>query len=117
MKLIIYDTKLTYTHRIKDESWLVDKSCCVDHTHIDVKIHIEFSYDKMVDFKTIKEHVEFIISDYHNQNITDKFSISTTEQFVDLLVLRLGIKLHPNIDIKTFILQETEKYGIKYVSN
>ena len=113
---ITYKTKFSYSHRIDNEPKLVDESCKENHDHKDciLTIKIPLVKDEFLDFKTVKKHVEAVLKNYKDKNITDQFNIQKTEQFVQTIKNDIEILLTKKVDVH---LQETEKYGLEIVSN
>ncbi len=115
MKLV-YKTSISYTHRIDDNPKLVDRSCAVDHKHDNVIITVKVPvYDgEFLDFKKVKEQVNFVLGHYNQTNITDKWEIRDTETLAETLKRGLDTEIGRPVDL---FIQETEKYGIELVSN
>ena len=115
---LTYDTKLSFKHLLHDEQWVKDKACLEVHQHTDSPLHVEMETipDRTLDFKDLKEAVEFILIKYRDVNISSKFHLHTCEEFTRTLhgdiTLKLRQKLHvPHVVVKVH-LQETSKYGV-----
>lgn len=116
MRLIDVILPFSYSHRISDRPGLVDKSCCTNHTHDPAFLAIGIQVTKeFLDFKTAKNLIIDVIRQYDQMNITDKYQIETTEDFMDRLVKEIKDKF-PNRHVRVH-LQETTKYGMTDVSD
>ena len=112
---LTYDTSLHFEHVLKDEEWVADKDCLEVHDHTsEFKFKIQAIVDKKLDFKIIKKIIEATMSQYKDQNISQKFGINSTEDFACRLVDEIEIALSSPIDRRKVQLhiQETEKYGV-----
>ena len=114
MLKIHYKTKFHFTHQISNEYDLVDQSCAQPHEHDSVLIVTVPITDKFLDFKTVKQETEKVLSKLEGKNITDEFGLGKTEQLVKYLAGAIGKELGINVNV---YLQETHKYGMEYVSD
>jgi len=103
---------------LHDEAWVKDNACLNVHEHNDSPLHVEMEVirDHPLDFKDLKEVVEFILIKYRDVNISTKFHLHTCEEFsISLhgdISLKLRQRLHvPHVVVKLH-LQETSKYGV-----
>jgi len=115
MKRIVYSTNLNFTHMINDRPELVDKSCAIPHSHTSrLKITVPISDDEFLDFKKVKKATETVMDRLRGKNITEEFGIGQTEEFVVWVAKEIEKNLKRKVDV---FIQETEKYGMEYVSN
>ena len=115
MKRIVYSTNLNFTHMIDDKPELVDKSCAVPHSHTSrLRITVPISDDEFLDFKKVKKATETVMTRLRGKNITEVFGIQATEDFVVWVSKEIEKNLKRKVDV---YIQETEKYGMEYVSN
>ena len=115
MLWITYDTQLRYSHILKDEQWVEDKSCLEVHDHnATLKFEIQTILVEPIDFKKIKQVINDIITPYAGENISERFGIYSTEDFACKLVAQVEIAL-ANVGSRRIVnlhIQETMKYGV-----
>ena len=116
MKRIVYSTNLNFTHMISDRPELVDKACAIPHTHTSrINVTVPIFDHEFLDFKSVKKGVENIVGKMRGKNITDDFGIESTEEFVEYIAK--AVKKELNREKVDVYIQETEKYGMEYVSD
>lgn len=115
MKRIVYSTNLNFTHMINDRPELVDKACAVPHSHTSrLRITVPISDEEFLDFKTVKQETEKVMDRLRGKNVTKSFGIYQTEEFVEWVAKEIEKNLKRKVDV---YIQETEKYGMEYVSD
>lgn len=115
MMWLTYDTSLHFMHTLKDELWVIDRSCLEVHEHTSqFKFRIQAILDDTLDFKIVKKIIEATMNQYRDQNISKKFGINSTEDFAIKLVDEVEIALSSPINKRKVQLhiQETAKYGV-----
>jgi 6-pyruvoyl-tetrahydropterin synthase len=101
---------------ISDRPELVDKACAVPHTHTSkIRVTVPIFDHEFLDFKTVKKGVENVIGKMRDKNITAEFGLGQTEEFVEYVANEVKKELKRE-KINVYI-QETEKYGMEYVSD
>ena len=115
MKRLVYSTNLNFTHMIADRPELVDKSCAVPHSHTSrIRITVPINDEEFLDFKKVKQETEKVMDRLRGKNITEEFGLGQTEEFVVWVSKEIEKKLKRKVDV---YIQETEKYGMEYVSD
>ena len=100
---------------IDDRPELVDKSCAVPHSHTSrIRVTVPINDEEFLDFKKVKKATETVMDRLRGKNITAEFGIGQTEEFVEWVAIEIEKNLKRKVDV---YIQETEKYGMEYVSN
>ena len=113
MLWLTYDTVIGYSHKLRDVEWVTDKACLDvhDHQRVALQFKIQALPDVDIDFKEINKIVENIIFKYHQVNISEKFEIYSTEEFVCRIVDEVETVFGHTRKVRLH-LQETQKYGV-----
>ena len=92
---------------IADRPELVDKACAVPHSHTSrIRITVPINDDEFLDFKKVKQETEKVMDRLRGKNITEEFVVWVSKE--------IEKNLKRKVDV---YIQETEKYGMEYVSN
>lgn len=93
---------------------MIDKSCAKNHFHDNVELIIKLPVmEAFLDYKHIKTIAQRILKKYESQNITDKYEIETTEEFITVLSDDFKGAFGRPVEITFW---ETEKYGMEIAS-
>ena len=90
---LIQKFSIDCAHHIQDSDELITKRCANTHGHtyhitvrLDNNMIMSFyKVKRFVDFSLIKDDIKKILNEYDHQDITEKFGITTVENFTEAI--------------------------------